>query len=114
MRLKLVAEVDFRKSEVTNWALLAQKGQVKHVSSNEVVCLVNKKRTQIVFVSAAKVVEGARHREINIVHSRRLRITSGGSWNPLMLSNYASEVGIELARPTSWVKAKVSSQSVSR
>jgi hypothetical protein len=96
LRLKLVAEVDFRKSEVTNWTELAKKGMIaRHLGENEVVLLVNKKRTQIVFVSAAKAWPGRKH-AISIVHSRRLRITSGGSWNPLMLNNYAEEVGISL------------------
>lgn len=96
MRLKYIETVDFRKSEATNFFEQSKK-QKWSLKSGEVVCFVSGRGNQIVFVHPAEVndfVGSAKARGM-IIRSERLRLTSG-SWNPLMLANYAKEMGIEL------------------
>jgi hypothetical protein len=105
MRLKLIAQVDFRKNEHTNYLeqALAKQGKKSRkkfaLKPGEVVCLVSSSGNQIVFVyNPGSVTDG--HADFSVerkvLHSERLRLTSGGRWNPMMLANYAREVGIKL------------------
>lgn len=106
MRLKLIVQADFRKSEYTNYieqsgpAKKNGKGKKKQLvlKSGEVVCLVSSRGDQIIFVyHMDRVREDEPHsEERSVLHSERLRLTGGGRWNPMMLGNYALQVGIRL------------------
>lgn len=95
MRLKYIATVSFQKSEATNFLEVSKKRKWR-LDENDVVCFISRGQDQIVFIhvlgAALSDRSGALHK---VVHSERLRLLSG-SWNPLMLANYASEVGIKL------------------
>jgi hypothetical protein len=92
MRLRSIDRVDFRKSELTN--VLAMKKRSLRVG--EVVCLVSSRGDQIIFAYAMSEVSEEDGTERQVLRSEKLRLTSGGSWNPMMLANYALDVGIEL------------------
>jgi hypothetical protein len=104
MRLKYIAQVDFRKSEATNFLehhvvkrgkKIAKRPALK---AGEVACLIASSGNQVVFVYNPDRVQdvNADVDERPVLHSERLRLTSGGRWNPLMLGNYAAQVGIQL------------------
>lgn len=104
MKLKYIAQVDFRKSEATNFLEhhVVKRGKKIEkraaLKSGEVACLIASSGNQVVFVYNPERVRDdvADVDERPVLHSERLRLTSGGRWNPLMLGNYASQVGIQL------------------
>jgi len=103
MRLKYIAQVDFRKSEETNFLEhhVQKRGRKffkrSALKPGEVACLIASSGKQIVFVyNPGLVAENDGLDERSVLHSERLRLTNGGRWNPLMLGNYASQVGIQL------------------
>lgn len=95
LRLKFIAEADFRKSEATIWQEKAAAGELPPLRPGEVVCFISTNRRQIVFVQAPREWHTASSLDCQVFASRRLRLTRGG-WNPLMLKNYAEEVGLVL------------------
>jgi hypothetical protein len=98
MRLKLVATVDFRQNEATNFDALMKEHQMR-LTSDEVVCMLSTNKRQIVFVYRPKEIAvsryGNRDGTATAYHSEKLRL-SRSTWEPLMLQNYAQEVGITL------------------
>jgi hypothetical protein len=105
LRLKYIEKVDFRKNEFTNFVETSVVGKGKKTKKRaplkpgEVACLVSSSGNQIVFVYAPKLVaeDGGRGAEERpVLHSEKLRLTSGGRWHPLMLGTYAEQVGIKL------------------
>jgi hypothetical protein len=94
-RLRFVGSADFRKNEVTMYREAEQEGALPAgLKAGDVVAFVSTSRDQIVFVSPPyQHLENGR--EVRLYASRRLRISSG-RWNPLMLQNYADEVGLQL------------------
>lgn len=61
------------------------------LSDNGAVCFVSKTGNQILFVYRAHDIEEGRV----AILSAKCRLTRG-SWNPLMLQNYAEMVGLKL------------------
>lgn len=101
MRLKYIAQADFRKSEQTNFLEhhVQKRGRKlekrQALKPGEVACLVASSGKQVVFVyNPDRVGDGEEERPV--LHSERLRLTGGGRWDPLMLGNYARQVGIQL------------------
>ena len=97
LRLKhIVQDVDFRKNELTTY-------EAWHVSKNftddpklgEAIMFVSKSGNQLLWVlhyNPESLVLKTNRRSIE---SLKFRV-SGGYWNPMLLANYAAEVGIEL------------------
>lgn len=102
MRLKYIAQADFRKSEHTNFLEhhVQKRGKKLEKRSalkpGEVACLVASSGKQVVFVYNPDHVLDDAQDEHFVLHSERLRLTGGGRWDPLMLGNYAAQVGIQL------------------
>ena len=100
VRLKMVAQGDFRRSEYTLFSGLPRKFR-KSLNSNDAVCFVSGSGSQVVFVYSFTDVGRTKgntlygSRSYGIVTSVRLRLT-GSTFNPLMLQNYAGACGIEL------------------
>ena len=90
MRLKYIESVNFGASELTNYRALAKRNKWS-LAKGEVACLVSLTGNQIVFVYAP--TSGAAG---EVLRSERVRLTSRGRWNPLMLADYAEEVGLHL------------------
>lgn len=100
MHLRLVTKADFRKNEVSQ--LQEHQYQVGNLKPGDVICFISKTGAMMRFVFRPETYENltpARGNRINthtVVESRLYRITGGGTWNPLMIKNYAREVDIEL------------------
>lgn len=98
MKLRYIHEGDFRKNEHTNYLEAVKKGRVK-LGANDVIAVLNSRRTMIRFVWSAVEIDytpkRGEVRSVNVIGSRMLRLLSG-HWEPLMLANYAGEVGIKL------------------
>jgi len=96
VRLKYIGRADFRKSELTNYVEL----NCRSLKADEVACLVSSTGQQIVFVyaleSVSRVLKRGDEVESLVLRSVRLRLTNGGRWDPMMLGNYAKEVGLHL------------------
>lgn len=93
MRLRLVTEADFRRSEVANFEVIQKKEQLR-LGDDDVICLVSQSKNQVMFVWRPlniTIPSG----ETTIVRSMRLRLTRS-TFNPLMLANYATAVGLQL------------------
>lgn len=90
MRLRHIERVDFRKSEMTNFDLVAKRMKLR-LKKGEAALLISNRGNQLVFVYGYGAVDD----EHVCLRSERLRLTSG-SWNPLMLANYAGQVGLQL------------------
>lgn len=110
LRLKLVEHMNFTRSEQTNLDMLAKRLADLNMTRSDVVCLVSKDDRQYVFAWLPRVVDFAaydrrlpreRHngklRKATVMAyvTVKMRITHG-TWDILMLQNYANDVGIEL------------------
>lgn len=94
MRLKRIAQADFRKSEATNFNELPIAVR-KNLKPGEVVMLVSGGGDQLVFVYPPTYTSNARSNDCTMLASVRLRL-KGSTWSPLMIVDYAKSVGIEL------------------
>ena len=91
MQLRYIVEVSFASSELTNfqaWAK-AHKVEAKQLTAEHVLCFISRTGNQLVFVN------GYSGDALNVIASARYRLTKG-TWNPMMLANYAAAVGLKL------------------
>ena len=117
MKIKLravVFEVDFRKTELTNWRLFRQSavgqtlsspsGDAK-LASGEAVMFVSSSGNQISFILSAGELErwseprNGYHYCLKTrehVQSLKLRLDKSAPWSPYMLQEYAKRVGLEI------------------
>lgn len=91
MKLRFVYRGDFRKSEVTLYEEAVSERPQMRLRNGDCVALVSSTGKQIKFVYGYTELG-----ETSILSSETHRITGGGAWNPLMLSDYAAAVGLEL------------------
>ena len=98
LRIKLKAiwmGADFRYSERTNYNNFTRMPQFPSMlRANEAFLFVSKSGNQLVWLLNQQDING-KVKTVEVTDSRRWRLT-GGTWNPLMVANYAKEVGIEL------------------
>lgn len=98
MRLRYVQTVHFGRSELTNFVEVLAKhpefgepaGKAR-LRGDDVVLLVSKTGNQLVFLYGFDTFQDKK-----VLRSTRLRISGNARWNPLMLVDYAREVGIQL------------------
>lgn len=101
MRLKLIHKADFRKNEHTLFMEALKENPELILNANECILLLSTNRKQLKFVFRPKEIsyvnaEAKNGTKTNVLASELYRITEAGCWNPLMLANYAENVGIEL------------------
>jgi hypothetical protein len=95
LRLRYIDAVDFRASEMTNYMLaLRKQPSLGRFKSNDAVLFLSKKRDQLIFVYGFFMTNGEDGVR-RFLRSERLRL-DGGTWDALMLQNYANDVGIRL------------------
>jgi hypothetical protein len=95
LRLRYIETVDFRASEHTNYLLAIRKyPYLAKLKPKDAVLLISRKRDQLIFVYGFGITTGLRGVR-RYLRSERLRLENG-SWDPLMLQNYAEEAGIFL------------------
>ena len=99
MRIRLKGiqqDVDFRQSELTNYeAFRKSKRFSGDPKKGEAYLFVSTSGNQLVWVLKYEADVTVFRTQRRRIESLRFRI-SGGHWNPMMLANYADEVGIEL------------------
>jgi len=99
LRLKLISEADFRKSEETNFLELQKAGKLPKLKKGEGILLISKGRNQIVFVEKIDEFEvetsSGRIVKARVVPSQRFRIR-GTTWDGKMLQNYAERAGFKI------------------
>lgn len=106
MRLRYVETVSFARSELTNFLdIIRRRPEFTRgnaaLGKDDVIVLVSLQGNQLIFVAGFHVIEysvrpGIKERDVNVLRSTRLRLPNGARWNPMMLADYAKEVGIEL------------------
>lgn len=100
LRLKQIYDdVDFRKSEETNFNALKKARKLPVLRKGEGVLFISKKKNQIVFVTPEVEFDSTNgvgyDVTVTVLASKRFRIR-GSTWSPLMLANYAEAVGLTL------------------
>jgi len=100
MRLKLVYQGNFCKNERTLFEEALKQNDVQ-LGPDDCVLLVSKGGKLLKFVRRSREISyvngsGKNGHSTTILASDTYRITGYGKWSPLMLSNYAAEVGVEL------------------
>lgn len=91
---------DFRMNEVSQWQALESDPRFASVrkgglGASDVVLFVNCGEDQLIWLLSQTSMTGPRDKALTLVDSRRWRIL-GGRWNPQLLGDYASAVGLEL------------------
>ncbi len=97
MRIKRVVEADFRRSDLGVFERFFQKnrGFVESLNKDDVIVFVSKAGNQLLFIHGFSTVETAARDARLILPSVKYRIIRG-SWNPLMLRNYAEAAGLSI------------------
>jgi hypothetical protein len=96
MRLRHVATVDFRKSELSNYVdIVREHAQLSKLGKEDVVLFLSRGMDQVIFVHGFSEVHGDKGKSL-FIRSVRLRMIRGSTWNPLMIVNYAKQAGIQL------------------
>jgi hypothetical protein len=90
--------MDFRKSEFTNFSELIKKTpRLKLLGKRDVVLIRNLQGDQIIFIHGFYVVKDElRNKDVRFLRSERIRLMNGATWNPLMVKDYAKQVGLNL------------------
>jgi hypothetical protein len=91
--LQHIETVDFRKNERTCWRDFLAKNKGFKLRAGGALLLISKSMNQLCFVYGSHHIDEPQ--ATDVIASLKLRI-SGGAWNPYRLSDYASEVGLEL------------------
>jgi hypothetical protein len=96
MRLRQIVEVDGRRTALTNFQRWLDENKatawcVFQNVTNPVLLFINKSRTVLQFVGGCHSISTG-HRVLAVAELR----LDHGTWNPLMLADYAKECGIEL------------------
>ena len=95
MRLRLIKHISFARSEDTNFEAVKSSLRGK-LDRNDVVLFVSLTQNQIMFVYNPTNVEIRPGATKEVLRSVRFRLRGRGTWNPLMLANYAAECGLKL------------------
>lgn len=100
LKLKLVAEVDFRFGVLHHWKALKHRGVVAELDGDGCVLLVSKTRTRLAFLfpdaDVHRTSKVLGEEKLHGIGSFQLALDRNRPWSPLMLQNYAEQAKIEL------------------
>jgi len=101
IRLKAIKfGADFRCSELTNYDKFRKSSRYPgDLVSGEAFLFISKSGNQMIWVLHVGNMKFLKHNGAvikRIIDSRKWRIQGGSAWNPMMLADYAEEVGLEL------------------
>jgi len=103
MRLRYVYTGNFRKNEVTLYEeARGEMGDVAPFRANDCILVINRARKLLRFIYLPQEVsqnpdgKKANGVSIRVMASQVYRILENGTWDPRMLSFYASQLGVEL------------------
>lgn len=99
MKLKLMATVNFQRTEAENFLAVMKANPHVVLSTNDVVLMVSMAKDQMVFMHPRKEIDvskyGHRRGMAHLYHSERVRLDrSSFDWR--MLQEYAEEAGLVL------------------
>lgn len=98
MNIRRIEETDFRRCDIRIFSEFQDSNAAfaKKLAENDIVVFLSKKRDQMLFIHGFTYFNGGAARpEAMALQSIRHRIVSG-TWNPLMLKNYAEEAGLQI------------------
>lgn len=99
MRLKLMATVNFQRSEADNLNAVLKRHPDMVLGPNDVVLMISMDKSQMVFMFRKDTIDvseyGKRRGEADVYNSRRVRL-SRSTWDWRMLQEYATKANIEL------------------
>lgn len=99
MKLKLMATVNFQRSEADNFQAVMKKHPHVDLGPSDVVLMISMDKSQMVFMYRKQAIDvseyGKRRGAADVYHSERIRLTRS-TWDWRMLQNYAEQVGIAL------------------
>lgn len=92
MRIKRVVEADFRRSDFGLFSLFQKENRpfVEALGKNDIVVFVSKRGNQLLFIHGFGEIDSR-----PVLPSVKYRLLQG-SWNPLMLRNYAEKAGMKI------------------
>lgn len=102
MRIRYIYRGSFNKSEVTLFnEAMTEAGEHLSLGHDDCILLVSQTQKMLCFVwrpqeTSRKMANGSNGKISTVVSSQRYRIQDGGTWNPLMLANYAAQIGVEV------------------
>ena len=96
LRLRLVATVDFRHGVPFHYDELKKSNRLDEVRADECILLVSQTGTRVAFVFREANTTSRNGEPVKVVSSFQLALDRRTPWSPLMLQNYAEQVGIEL------------------
>lgn len=94
LRLRHIVSADFKRNEATHLQDYEKEHGVVHLGKDDCILFVSRSGhiMRFVFGWTNEIAGLAKH----VLSSYSLRCARGESWEPLMLGNYANEVGITL------------------
>lgn len=117
VRLRHIMRGDFRKSEETLTNEVMKEIRDLKLGQRDAICMLSSNGKILRFVFGFledDMIDAKGHtvqdKRTRILPSRQYRITQHGTFNPLMLANYAESMGIELIelkRFESYVKQEI-------
>lgn len=99
IRVRYVAQADFRRSELTNFydPAVVPVDLRNRLRAGDAVCLHSGGGDQVVFVFKPATVTRVDGEEVEVVPSAKLRLPRNRRWDPLMIATYARDAGLEAA-----------------
>lgn len=100
MRIKKIVEADFRLSDASLFEEFSKKNRelVGSLGSSDVVAFLSLSGTQILFIHGFEQLKPTSDNittDRKMLPSTRYRLLNG-TWNPLMLRNYAEAAGMKI------------------
>ena len=96
MKLRHIETTSFSYSEETMYAMVSKEYvHLASLSKNDVVLFRSSTGNQLMFVFGFSELN-TKHRVERYLRSERLRLPKHREWDPMMLANYANQVGIGL------------------
>lgn len=96
VRVHHVTSVDMRKNELTNYKLLSAAIRKTMRPMKDAVVMRNTAGTLVRFVWKPEKRDRGDGIEVEVVGSMTLRLAKYRSWDPMMLSEYAADLGLEV------------------
>jgi hypothetical protein len=96
LSLRMIASVDFRQGVPTHYAELKRRKLTNDIDDDETILLVSQTGLQLAFVFNEIQIHARSGDPVRAIAHFRIQLDRCTPWNPIMLSEYAKQAGIEL------------------
>jgi hypothetical protein len=96
LNLRMIATVDFRQGVPTHYEELKRRKLMRDIGDDETILLVSQTGLQLAFVFREVQIKGRNGDAVRAIAHYRLQLDRHTPWSPIMLTEYASQAGIEL------------------